>query len=140
MLKEKISSLLPEGMGLGEDEKGEKSAEEDLFEEKEPPSYRHRSMTDESIEAQAAKSAYLEKRYGKVGNLADQEELVGIEPEEVPMEWSEHLERTSHRNEAPAVPGGLKEAEEAEQLEVAEAGEAAVGPSIPPRSWAPLSG
>ncbi len=99
ILKEKIISLLPEGMGLGEKEEEAPGADAAAG-EKQPPSYHHKSITEESIEAQAAKRAYLEKRYGKIGKLADQESPAEMEPEEIPMEWSGHLDRISHRHEA----------------------------------------
>jgi len=94
-LKKKISSLLPEGVGLEEEE--EKPAAPKQPER--PPHYRFEKMTSESVEARAAKRAYLEKKYGKVERLADEEEIAELEPEEIPEEWISHLEKTAHKRE-----------------------------------------
>ena len=74
-------------------------------------------MTDESIEAQAAKRAYLEKRYGKIGKLADSEELAEMEPEEIPLEWSGHLARTTIKHEGPTISHESIEQDEREAAE-----------------------
>lgn len=100
-LKKKIISLLPEGVELEEKEEGE----EEIAPAEEPP-YPFRDITKESIEARAAKRAYLEKRYGKIGKLASEEEIAELEPESIPLEWSEHLARISGiREEAPKREG-----------------------------------
>ncbi len=105
-LKRKISSLLPEGMGLGEPEP-EKAAPE-------PPAlplapYEGEKMTRESAEARAAKRAYLEKKYGKIARLAKDEEIPELEPEQIPEEWKSHLQKIAWPGEgeelAPAGEG-----------------------------------
>ena len=125
-LKEKIMSLLPEGVDLSEAEEKEAAAAVEEEEAPPTPSYRHESMTKESIEAQAAKRAYLEKRYGKVGKLADHEQIAELEPEEIPLEWSGHLARISHAREEPTIPSTLierdREAGPAAEAEAAPAG------------------
>ncbi|MBN2025374.1 MAG: DUF4388 domain-containing protein, partial [Actinobacteria bacterium] len=87
-LKKKISSLLPEGVGLDEEEE-EPEGEEKLA----PPAtgYGLEKMTRESVEARAAKREYLEKKYGKVERLAEDEEIAELEPDEIPEEWKSHL-------------------------------------------------
>ncbi len=87
-LKKKISSLLPEGLGLDEAE-GEKEA----LPPERAPHYRFEKMTKESVEARAAKRAYLEKKYGKMESLAEKERAER-EPEEIPEEWKSHLAAT----------------------------------------------
>jgi len=87
-LKKKISSLLPEGLGLEEKE------EEPVEQPERAPHYRFEKMTKESVEARAAKRAYLEKKYGKVERLAE-EEIAELEPEEIPEEWKNQLEKTT---------------------------------------------
>jgi hypothetical protein len=89
-LKKKISALLPEGVGLDEEES--KTEESEVAEQ--PPAYGLEKMTRESVEARAAKRAYLEKKYGKVERLADEEEIAELEPEEIPEEWKSHLAKT----------------------------------------------
>jgi len=117
-LKEKIMSLLPEGVEISGEPTapaGEKAVEE----EERPPQFMQESMTKESIEAQAAKRAYLEKRYGKVGRLADREQIAELEPEQIPLEWSGHLARISHAREEPTIPPSLVERATAETGEKA---------------------
>ncbi len=94
-LKKKISSLLPEGVGLDEEEKKMQGPEPVI----QPPSREFEKMTRESVEARAAKRAYLEKKYGKVQRLAEDEEIAELEPEEIPEEWKSHLEKSPHKGE-----------------------------------------
>ncbi len=85
-LKKKISSLLPEGLDLEEAE--EKPAPEAP---ERPPHYRFEKMTKESVEARAAKRAYLEKKYGKMEELADEDEAAVKEREGVGEEPAESI-------------------------------------------------
>ncbi|MEW6553176.1 MAG: DUF4388 domain-containing protein, partial [Actinomycetota bacterium] len=91
-LKKKISSLLPEGVGLDETE--EKTVPEAP---ERAPHYRVEKMTKESVEARAAKRAYLEKKYGKMESLAGEELPAEMEPDEIPEEWKSHLEKTAQK-------------------------------------------
>jgi hypothetical protein len=91
-LKKKISSLLPEGLGLEETEKKPEAEPPER-----PPHYRFEKMTKESVEARAAKRAYLEKKYGKVDRLGEEKEIAELEPEEIPEEWKSHLEKTAQK-------------------------------------------
>jgi len=89
-LKKKISSLLPEGVRIDEEEEEQAKPEET----RRPPDYGYEKMTKESVEARAAKRAYLEKKYGKIERLAGEEDVAELEPEEIPEEWRDHLEKT----------------------------------------------
>lgn len=89
-MKKKISSLLPEGVRIDEEEEEEAKPEET----RRPPDYGYEKMTKESVEARAAKRAYLEKKYGKIERLAGEEDVAKLEPEEIPEEWRDHLEKT----------------------------------------------
>jgi Domain of unknown function (DUF4388) len=110
-LKKKISSLLPEGVSIDEEEKPEPEAEAEEVEK--PREYGLEKMTKESAEAREAKRAYLEKKYGKMEQPAGPEEIA--EPEEIPEEWTGHLEQIPDQ----AVNPDLEAA--AEELEVLEA-------------------
>jgi len=99
-LKKKISSLLPEGVGLEEEEEEEEEKEEEERPAESPTGYGLEKMTRESVEARAAKRAYLEKKYGKVERLAGDEEIAELEPEEIPEEWKSHLEKIVRKKES----------------------------------------
>ncbi|NPV59544.1 MAG: DUF4388 domain-containing protein [Actinobacteria bacterium] len=98
-LKRKISELLPEGVSL--DEAGETETEE-ATPGKARTGTQEDLMTRESVEARAAKRAYLEKKYGKIERLAGEEEIAELEPEEIPEEWRSHLEKISPVEKKPA--------------------------------------
>ncbi|OFW65830.1 MAG: hypothetical protein A2V52_03135, partial [Actinobacteria bacterium RBG_19FT_COMBO_54_7] len=89
-LKRKISLLLPEGVRIDEEEEEEAKPEET----KKLPDYGYEKMTKESVEARAAKRAYLEKKYGKIERLAGEEDIPELEPDEIPEEWKDHLQKT----------------------------------------------
>lgn len=89
-LKKKISSLLPEGVAI-EEEEAEAGEETAAAEEKEaPPSFEKEYMTRESVEARAAKRAYLERKYGKVEHLAE-EEVYERGQRETPEDWKDRM-------------------------------------------------
>ncbi len=90
-LKRKISSLLPEGVRIDEEEEEEEAKPEET---RRPPDYGYEKMTKESVEARAAKRAYLEKKYGKVERLAGEEDIAEPEPEQIPEDGKGHLEKT----------------------------------------------
>ena len=94
-LKRKISSLLPEGVALEEAE--EAPAAPETVEG--PPHHRFEKVTRESVEARAAKRAYLERKYGKIERLAGEEEIPELEPDEIPEEWKTHLQKTVKERE-----------------------------------------
>ncbi|MDY6795877.1 MAG: DUF4388 domain-containing protein, partial [Actinomycetota bacterium] len=111
-LKKKISSLLPEGVGLEKEE--EKPSEP--VEAEAGSAYRYEKMTRESVEAKAAKRAYLEKKYGKIKRLAEDEDIAELEPDEIPEEWKNHLEKTV--KEEREKPEELEEQLEKEQVRI----------------------
>ena len=94
-LKKKITALLPEGVGLEEEEEKPPKPEEP----ERPPHYRFEKMTRESVDARAAKRAYLEKKYGKIERLAEEDEIAELEPDEIPEEWKKHLQKISRKAE-----------------------------------------
>ncbi|MDI6831881.1 MAG: DUF4388 domain-containing protein, partial [Actinomycetota bacterium] len=111
-LKKKISQLLPEGVSLDEEEEeGTREPEPAVPEEGRRPS--DEPMTHESVEARAAKRAYLEKKYGKIARLAADEEIAELEPEEIPEEWKSHLDKISPREREAAADAGLRPPERA---------------------------
>ncbi len=111
-LKKKISQLLPEGVSLDEEEEeGAGEPEPAVPGEGRRPS--DEPMTRESVEARAAKRAYLEKKYGKIARLAAEEEIAELEPEEIPEEWKSHLEKISPREREAAADAGLRPPERA---------------------------
>ncbi len=93
-LKKKISSLLPEGMGLDEvEEEPREEAPQRALDES------AQKITGESVEAREAKREYLEKKFGKAEKLAGEGEIAGSEPEEIPEEWKSHLEKSAPREQ-----------------------------------------
>ncbi len=132
LLKEKVVSLLPEGVGLDEEEEVS-SVSREMTLEAEEVSPAQKGITKESIEAQAAKRAYLEKRYGKIGKLASEEEIAELEPDRIPLEWSGHLERITREREREVAAEAAREgAREREALAGAEAKGAGMEKTLDP--------